>query len=180
MKAVEKAYPQNSKNRVATSTGEAFRFVREMKPGDRVVTYELGSRGYLAGDITRDYEYRAALVEIGPQHRAVHWRGTVARDALTVSTCNSLGAIVTLFQLPEDAADDIGNHLSTRVVAAEMVPARVAAGEDKQTEFLLKDIQAKAFEFIKDKISSLDADELQELVAGAAAHPARGTIPGPG
>jgi restriction system protein len=105
-------------------------------------------------------------VEIGPQQRAVKWRGTVSRDALTVSTRNSLGAIATLFQLPPEAADDIESHLGAKIVAANMVPARVAADEEKQKEFLFKDIQAKAFEFIKDKISSLDWDEMQELVAG--------------
>jgi len=45
VKAVERSYPQNSKNQVATSAGQAFRFVREMKPGDRVevVGYALAS-----------------------------------------------------------------------------------------------------------------------------------------
>lgn len=39
-KAVEKTYPSSRKMQVATSAGQAFRFVREMKPGDRVLTYD--------------------------------------------------------------------------------------------------------------------------------------------
>lgn len=48
-------------------------------------------------------------------------------------------------------------------------PAQQAVeAEDEDTAFgtLLKDIQSKAFEFIKDKVAHLDWEEMQELVAG--------------
>jgi restriction system protein len=94
----------------------------------------------------------------------VKWDGTVKRDSLSISTRNSLGAIATLFLLPPDAADEV-----EKLLAGVPVPqaAPVEAAEDEtQVDLIFKDIQNKAFEFIKDKITKLQWDEMQELVAG--------------
>ncbi|MCC7114321.1 MAG: hypothetical protein IT520_08055 [Burkholderiales bacterium] len=76
-KAVEKTYPSSRKMQVATSAGQAFRFVREMKPGDRVLTYDPGRREYLVGTITANTHPRggvsrllAAGGDVRPRHRA--------------------------------------------------------------------------------------------------------------
>jgi restriction system protein len=57
-KAVEKAYPEYRKMQVAISAGQAFRFVREIKLGDRVLTYDPSQREYLVGTVTGDYFYK--------------------------------------------------------------------------------------------------------------------------
>ncbi len=99
-RAVDAAYPGSKRMQVAASAGQAFRFVREMKPGDRILTYDPGKREYLLGTITGDYTYRPSKDHPYPQVKAVKWEGAVQRDRLSVSTRNSLGAIATLFQLP--------------------------------------------------------------------------------
>lgn len=164
VKAAEKAYPQSRKMQVATSAGQIYRFAREMKPGDRVLTYDPSRREYLVGDITGDYAYDRSADEFGPQIRKVKWVGAVKRDALSVSTRNSLGAIATLFQLPPEATDEI-----TQLLAGVPKERTVVAGHEEdetQVDLLFKDVQNKAFEFIKDKISKLEWEDLQELVAG--------------
>ena len=98
-KAVEKSYPGSRKMQVATSAGQAFRFVREMQPGDRVLTYDPGKREYLFGTITGDYTYKPNKDSTYPQLRSVKWDGDVQRDGLSVATRNSLGAIATLFMV---------------------------------------------------------------------------------
>lgn len=161
--AVSKAFPDMKKMQVAISAGQTFRFAREMKIGDRVLTYDPSRRVYLVGTITSDYFYDNSMIEDEPNCRRVEWQGEVPRDHLTVNAKNSLGAISTLFLLPDDAAIEIENLL------AGATPAKPAAEvEDEATavDTLLKDIQGKAFEFIKDKVSRLDWEELQELVAG--------------
>lgn len=163
-KAVEKAYPGSRKMQVATSAGQAFRFVREMKPGDRVLTYDPGKREYLVGSITGDYTYKPNKDYTFPQVRTVKWDGSVQRDGLSVATRNSLGAIATLFQLPAEASDEI-EKLAGGAHAAPQSAASVVE-EETQVELIYKDIQSKAFEFIKDKISQLDWEDMQELVAG--------------
>ena len=164
VKAVVKAYPQSRKMQVAVSAGQAYRFVREMKPGDRVLTYDPSRREYLIGEVTGEYVHDPSSDGIGPQIRKVKWEGVVERDGISVSTRNSLGAISTLFQLPPEAADEIG-----QLLAGAPPRAAVVAGHEEdetQVDLLFKDVQNKAFEFIKDKISKLEWDELQELVAG--------------
>jgi restriction system protein len=163
-KAVDKAYPGSRKMQIATSAGQTFRFVREMKPGDRILTYDPGKREYLVGTITGDYAYKPNAITDYPQVRSVKWDGSVKRDHLTVSTRNSLGAIATLFQLPPDAADEVAKLASGSAPSAPSPAATVE--EENQVDLIFKDIQGKAFEFIKDRIIQLDWEEMQELVAG--------------
>jgi restriction system protein len=161
--AVAKAYPEMKKMQIAISAGQSYRFAREMKVGDRVLTYDPSGRVYLVGTITSDYFYDTSIIEEDPNCRRVQWQGNVSRDLLSISTKNSLGAISTLFLLPEEAADEIEGLLTGAK------PAKLAVEtEDEETAFgtLLKDIQNKALEFIKDKVSRLDWEEMQELVAG--------------
>lgn len=163
-KAVERVYPGSRKMQVAVSAGQAFRFVREMRPGDRVLTYDPGRREYLIGTITGDYTYKPGKESTYPQVRMVAWEGGVRRDSLSVSTRNSLGAIATLFQLPAEAADEIEKLAAGG--AAPSQPVATSVEEETQVDLIYKDIQSKAFEFIKDKISQLDWEDMQELVAG--------------
>lgn len=163
-KAVEKTYPGSRRMQVATSAGQAFRFVREMKPGDRVLTYDPGKREYLVGTITGEYTHVPSKDNAYPQVRSVKWDGSVQRDQLSVATRNSLGAIATLFQLPTEAADEIEKQVGGVSVAPQ--PTAMTVEEESQVDLIYKDIQSKAVEFIKDKISQLDWEDMQELVAG--------------
>lgn len=157
--AVAKAYPEMKKMQVAISAGQLYRFAREMKVGDRVLTYDPSGRVYLVGTINSDYFYDPSFVEDDPNCRRVIWEGEVSRDLLSVSTKNSLGAISTLFLLPDEAAIEI------EALLAGKQPAK-PEDEDVAVGTILKDIQSKAFEFIKDKVSKLDWEEMQQLVAG--------------
>ena len=163
-KAVEKAYPDSRKMQIAVSAGQAFRFVREMKLGDWVLTYDPGQREYLVGTITGDYSYKPTKEHPFPQVRTVKWDGTVKRDTLSVSTRNSLGAISTLFQQPAEAADEMEKLLAGKPALSTVETELVE--EETQVDLIFKDIQNKAFEFIKDKITKLEWEEMQGLVAG--------------
>lgn len=161
--AVAKAYPEMKKMQVAVSAGQTYRFVREIKVGDRVLTYDPSGRVYLVGTINSDYFYEPSLIEGDPNCRRVTWEGEVSRDMLSVSTKNSLGAISTLFLLPDEAASEIEGLLSgKKPVPTLMEPEE----EETAVGSILKDIQGKAFEFIKDKVAKLDWEEMQHIVAG--------------
>lgn len=163
-KQVEKVYPAQRKMQVAVSASQTFRFAREMKIGDRILTYDPGRRDYIVGTITGDCSYRQTKDGLYPQFRTVKWDGTVIRDSLSINTRNSLGSIATLFLVPADAADEIERLLAQAPTAepVEEVPAEVQT----QVDLIYKDIENKAFEFIKDKISRLEWDDMQRLVAG--------------
>lgn len=104
-----------------------------------------------------------------PNQRPVVWRGRVPRDALSVSARNSLGAIATLFSIAPEVATEmekLANATPAAGVAVPPVKALEPEAEAQQVEDLYKDMQAKAFEFTKDRVSRLNWSDMQELVAG--------------
>lgn len=164
-KAVAKTYPKNKSAQVSAAAGQIYRFVREIKVGDAVITYGRSERIYLVGSVTDDYEYAPSVSDEQPNIRRVKWRGQVNRDGLSVGARNSLGAISTLFLVPADVAAEIEQLL----IGGKSVEAPAGLADlavDDQVDDLYKDIQSKGFEFIKDKVNQLDWEEMQELVAG--------------
>ncbi len=155
-------WPEWHPQRISMSAGQLYRFRHEMLIGDRVVTYDPGRRVYLLGTISSDYQFDPNLEDDATNVRHVTWDGELSRDLLGVATKNSLGAISTLFLLPAEAAADLERALKTQQPTSE------TSCEDSETdeEDLLRDVQARSVEFIKDEVSRLDWDAMQELVAG--------------
>ena len=136
--------------------------MNELKIGDGVVSYDPRRRVYLVGTIEGDPQYNPDLFEELPRVRAVQWKDEVSRDKLSVSTRNSLGSISTLFQLSQEAAEEI-----LKVQAGHESPEAIVPEEEvEDTDELARDLRARSLEFIKDRISSLTWEEMQELVAG--------------
>jgi restriction system protein len=129
-----------------------------MKQGDRVVTYDTQNRRYFIGSINGDYKYNTAFEY--PHTRPVHWDGEVPRGSLTTPTKNSLGAISTLFKVPEEAEKEILELLGRKI------GPRIEPINREELENEKEDKEGKAHELIKDKISELDPYQAQDLVAG--------------
>ncbi len=160
---VARVSPSNSKAQTAAAAGQAFRFVRELKIGDGVVTYSPAERTYWVGTIQSDYIYALDRSPEHPNLRNVSWRGQVGRDALSVAARNSLGAIATLFLVPQEIAAEIERLASGGTVTPII---QDVSEEVQQVEDIYRDVQNKSVEFIKDRLTRLPWDEMQELVAG--------------
>lgn len=109
--------------------------------------------------------------------RKVAWDGDVERDLLSQDARNSLGAIATLFLVPDFAAAELEGLLVTGGTAPAPAPAT-----ERDPKDALKELQLKAHEFIKDRINALSWDEMQDLVAGilrAMGYKTRVSAPGP-
>ena len=92
--------------------------------------------------------------------RKVTWTATVPRDMLPVDARNSLGAILTLFSVSDDAVTAIEQALSDEfpVVTERIEENDIAdAGED---------VIEKAREFVKDTLQNLNWNDMEQLVAG--------------
>lgn len=142
------------------SSGQISRFRFDFKKEDNVITYDPKERIYLVGEILSNYEYNTKLGEYF-HVRKVKWLGKVSRDKLSTSTKNTLGAISTIFQLSEDAKEEIIKLLKGEKKTVEDVESKEA-----ELDTIKEDMIAKALEFIKDKILDLNWEEMQELVAG--------------
>jgi len=166
--STQRAYPDSRKLQAAVWAGQTFRCVREMNVGDGILTYSPPDRQYLVGTIVGEYAYDTALSPEQPNVRRVQWRGRIERDRLSVPTRNSLGAISTIFLLPPEAAEEVESLLANPQAGAPSAPEEPSAkvAERVEVEDLYRDVQARGFEFIKDKVIALDWEEMQDLVAG--------------
>ncbi|HLI18110.1 MAG TPA: restriction endonuclease [Rhodanobacteraceae bacterium] len=164
--AAAAAYPNNTRAQTAASAGQAYRFVREMRVGDGVITYSPEQRVYLVGEIRGEYKYEPHRIENDPNVRDVEWTGRVPRDLLTLSAKNSLGAISTLFLVPPDVADEIKQRLKEGMTGNVQPQATPPDEDTVALDELYKENQNQAFELTKDRITKLGWDDMQQLVAG--------------
>jgi restriction system protein len=136
-----------------------YRFTHDIKIGDGVITYDPSKRIYHIGEITSDYIYDSTNSE-WPNIRKVKWEKEISRDRLSTNTKNTLGSTLSLFKVPDEVVDELqGKPIE------QGVPVKPDEN-DIEEDFIFEDYQAKSIEFIKDKISNLDWEELQRLVAG--------------
>lgn len=163
---VRQQWPEWKPQAVAMAASQLDRFLNEMQVGDRVVTYNSSRRVYLVGTIESDYRRDARIDLEDPNLRDVRWDGEVARDLLLVTTKNSLGGLATLFSIPEHAAFDIERALNVQAPPPLGETLAEVAEEAQQEGDIFRDIQARAQEFIKDRVSRLNWSDMQELVAG--------------
>jgi restriction system protein len=165
------AYPEDSKARAAICVGQIWRFINGIKTGDKVITYDSSSREYYMGEIVSAYAYddSATFHHI----RAVKWEeGVIDRDELKTETKNTLGAILTLFELSWEIWDEFTKlhpgYISEDELddLAEVHEKMERELEQERAEQLKQDVQARSQEFIKDLITALSWQQTEELVAG--------------
>lgn len=166
VKILEVAYPEARNQTRVMWAGQLFRFTSRFKRGDRVVTYDPASRLYYCGKIDGDYEYCGdAEFEETINRRKVIWAGERKKDELSDAAQNSLGAISTIFKVPEAVSAELWHEGSVGVVdaIAETVPEQdvlsLPALEYSQ-------IESAAQDAISDRLAALGPYEMQELVAG--------------
>lgn len=155
-----------------------FRWV--MQPGDRLVTYDPEKREYLLGRITGDYQYQPGVLPDYNHLRTVQWEGRVSRDDLGPAARNTLGSTLTLFEPGEDVLQEIDDVRSGRTEHEE--EAKQGQETEEEWQVIRRDVIDRAHEFIKDRILSLDPDEMESLVAAllrAMGYKARVTPKGP-
>jgi len=159
---LKKTYPDYKKGKIIITSGQFNRFRFEFNKGDKVVSYDPEKRVYLIGEITSDYIYDNNLLKSHHNHiREVKWLGNVDRDVLSTSTKNTLGAISTIFEIGNDAKNEIMN-----VLQGKHKPVEDVNKNDEELDILKEDMESKSHEFIKDKFVDLNWEEMQELVAG--------------
>lgn len=164
--AIRKVYteqnPDISGPKASGDVGMLHRFTNDIRVGDGVLTYDPSTRKYMVGEIVSDYYFDASAEEL-PHRRKVKWREKqVARDDLKISTRNGLGSTLTLFKLSETYWSDVQAALEGKPSSAiEEEPSDEEVSEESK-----RSLQERARERVKDKIVSLDDQEMEELLAG--------------
>ena len=158
--SVRSTYPEYNNGQFGMSASQLKKFRLDFKSGDDVVTYDPTARIYHVGKIVSDYQYDTRIKEY-PHVRIVEWTESVSRDDLSTSTKNTLGGISTLFEIGDEAKGEILSEIKG-VKQKEEEPSN----EKEEMDQIKWDISNRSHEFIKDKLQSLDWEEMQELVAG--------------
>ncbi len=166
-------YNDWTKGKVNISAGQLWRFYNEFSIGDTVLTYDSSSRVYFIGEIKSDYYFDDA--KEGTEHRrTVEWWDNdigIDRDYLTVETKNTLGAIMTIFELSDNLILEIErahpayfseeDHLEHEEALKEIEEMQ----EEQNMQMLKEEAINRSTEFIKDMISQLPWENLEILVA---------------
>lgn len=162
--------PHAKKSSVQSWMSQRWRFMHELELGDWVVTYSTALRVYAIGRITGPATYHEGDGDDPTEmalRRNVDWApATILRDRLKTTTKNTLGSVLTVFEIRDKQQQDIlAQHAGT--------PPPNDATEDldlqDEPEALVdpwEDIENEALERIKDLIAQLDPSEMEDLVAG--------------
>lgn len=146
---------------VANEVAMIWKFRHDIKTGERVVTYDTAKREYVLGKIDGDYYYDASQPDEYRHLRKAEWQHRISRDALKVSSKNSLGSTLTIFKVDNEVLADL-------LSAAEKPKGQTSVdveAEKEGLEQIREDTIAKAHELIKDKLLQLSDEELPRLVA---------------
>ena len=150
-------YPDWSETQVAVGAGQMFRFIHEFRIGDGVITYDSQQRVYQTGTIIGPAKYISDEHEELRCIRAVKWGDVISRDALSQESRNTLGAIQTLFLLPDYSCIEIESRLAGETPPSASSPTAEADPYEA--------IHERALERLKDRIVHMEWHQVQDLVA---------------
>lgn len=160
----KQAYPDYTDAQLMVAASQIFRFINKLRIGDRIMTYNSAQRTYHLGTITTEARHDPkSLVEEKSIFRRVDWTAEIGRDVLSQGSRNRLGSVLTLFAVPPTVVQEIDAQLA----GIPVIPS-VELPDDEVAERFAEadDLSERAIEQITDRISRLDWDQMQELVAG--------------
>lgn len=161
--------PEFKHGTIIAGASQVWRFLNEVETNADVITYNPSTRKYLIGRIDGPPSAEQTPKKRGVSLiRKVTWVGEIDRDQLSTTTKNSLGSTLTIFRVPDSAASEVLAVLKQgrRIQDSPDETTTDTNDSDQDTTTLLEDIEVRAAEFIKDLITRLDWNEMQELVAG--------------
>lgn len=160
--------PQAKPGSVIAGASQVWRFINEIEVGDWVVTYSPGNRTYLIGKVTGAAQVHSEWAgERMILARPVAWEAKeLERDALSTPTKNSLGSTLTVFALPQSAEAELVAQLEGKVEPKDVENELLEDADEASVVNPLQDTESQSLEQIKDMVSSLNWDQMQQLVAG--------------
>ena len=182
------AHPAESKQKVATSVGQVFRFAHSMEQGSTVVMYDPAERlyhiGIIAGPCSPVPEPEGITYT-----SAATWNKTAPHDVFSQSSKNSLGGIQTIFAISAEVMADLESAAAHKRPAAGVglacnpdEPAQASSDDSSSDDEALTATYDNGIELIKDRVSQLGWEDMERLVAGmlkAMGYCARVTPKGP-
>lgn len=161
------AYPDWSRGKINQTAGQVWRFYNDFQIGDKIITYDSDARIYYIGEIKSKYSFNNKLEY--KHYRKVKWNdGAIDRDDLKIESRNTLGSILTVFEISKEVYNNILESHPGYLSEEDIEEHENLQKEYEQNELenLKRETVSRSFEFIKDMISQLSSDQLEELSAG--------------
>lgn len=145
---------------IPVQAGQLFRFVHEMRIGDRVIYPRKIDRSLMWGEITTPYVYDRAGGPDFPHRRGVRWLASVSRDQFSQGALYELSSVLTLFEI-RNFANEFLRRLEPSADGAPNAPS-----EDDSEIRVARDIAETTRDFIAKKLKSeLKGFPLEPFVA---------------
>lgn len=143
-----------------TQANQLFRFVHEMRIGDAVIYPRKLDRTLRWGEITGPYMFDRDRCCDFAHRRPVLWRGKLSRDVFSQGALYEIGAVLTLFEVKNFAAE------FERKFDAAQVGEALLGEEDEADEIVARDLGETTRDFIARKLrTELKGFPLEPLVA---------------
>jgi restriction system protein len=148
---------------IPAQAGQLFRFVHEMKIGDRVIYPRKIDRTLLWGEIATPYIYDRTNNPDFPHRRRVRWMASLSRDVFSQGALYELGSVLTLFEVRNFAAEFMRRFEPPSGAS----PLKSSAPSDDETEArVARDIAETTKDFISKRIKTdLKGFPLEPFVA---------------
>lgn len=145
---------------IPIQAGQLFRFVHEMRIGDRVIYPRKTDRSLMWGEVATPYLYDRSGAASFPHRRGVRWLASMSRDQFSQGALYELSSVLTLFEIRNFAAE-----LLRRLEPSNDV-AGISAGDDDSEIRVAHDISETTRDFIAKKLKSeLKGFPLEPFVA---------------
>lgn len=156
-------FPDASRQVIAANAGMIYRFATEITKGATVVMYDPVTCLYHIGKVSGPCIFvspKDSDDDDGSYRRAVDWKFTAPRDALSAHAKHSLGSISTLFAVSADTLRELekasnGTH-----------PTVTEEQEEENSSDIREATAEDGIERIKDRVLQLGWDDMEYLVAG--------------
>lgn len=99
-------YPSLTDGQQSSKASILFKFLKEIRTGDYIITFDISSKIFYIGEVLSNYKYLLKYPD-KPNVKNVQWKYYVEKVSLSQTTKYKLGALRTVFLVNPDAAKEI-------------------------------------------------------------------------
>ena len=162
--ALLKAYGNAKESTIRVWGGVLYRFMCEMKVGDKILYPSKADRIVNVGEIVSDYEYLETETGKYPYRRKVKWLGHFPRDQFSQAALYEIGSALTLFQV-RNYRDEFLNALQGDMGPSITKPEPSEDDDTVTSEAAIKATEVTGDFIIKRLKNGLTNYEFEEFVA---------------